>query len=180
MVVDWGLLTSYQKQHSGNSAPFSRLLLLGASVPPELSGTGTLVGSLGSLGAGLANPDKILKLARSGFYISSLCLFSWSSLHYILPELLKEGFYTTNFPLPTTVGLPTIEDLLRPLRLGTMPGPIFAESLYSTNVKLSQRDYHLSSSLTRNLVLSFLLTRKCLIGPFPQSWNLFPCPSLLG
>lgn len=56
--------------------------LCSLSLPPpacslcatEFSGTGTLAASLGSPEAGLASPDKILKLAKLAFYISSLCL----------------------------------------------------------------------------------------------------------
>lgn len=95
MVVEWGLLVLYQKQDSGCSAPFSCFLLLVASVPLK-SVTWQTGRQSGVLGGRAGHPQQNIEITQVGLQISSLCPYFWSSLHYIFPGLLREGFCTTS------------------------------------------------------------------------------------
>lgn len=91
-VGTWGLLALYRKQDPGCSAPLSCFLLLVASVPlksvpPEQSGV---------LGGRAGHPQQNIEISQAGLQISSLCPYFWSSLRYIFPGLLREGFCTTS------------------------------------------------------------------------------------
>lgn len=142
-----------------------------------------LAGSLGFLEAGPASPDKILKLAKLVFKISSLCPFSWSRLHYIFPGLLREGFWFHLLPFyPPLLGFPLFSKTYKDPEVGNYAWP------HLGRVRIQQmlnwaKVLPVYPSLTRCIVLSWASCSqgRCLMGPFPQAFgNHCLCPPLPG
>lgn len=130
---------------------------------------------------GRAGPDKILKLARSGFYISSLCLFSWSSLHYILPELLKEGFYTTNFPSPNYCWASHYWRPVKDPEVRNRAWPHLCRESVLNKCQTEPKGLPPVFLLNQKPCAELLAHKEMSDRSLPtDSWDLFPCLPLLG